>query len=147
MVWFSVGFSFLNHIFLLFLWGKDAFIYKQSQAPRPLSAVVVEISSPRKPWGECAASYKPFCIERGLYSRKEIEKEEWERGLHICGVQDGYKATPFLPLPHPDVKTEAACPRFISTPPHTPHEDYGQILATSPRVEDGLHLEVCEYGS
>jgi hypothetical protein len=26
-------------------------------------------------------------------------------------------------------------------------EDYGQILATSPNVEDGLHLGVCEYGS
>ncbi len=31
-------------------------------------------------------------------------------------------------------------------PPH-PHEDYGQILATSPKIEDGLHLGVCEYGS
>ncbi len=63
---------------------------------------------------------------------------------------DGYKAIPYLPLPHPDVMTEAACPRFISapTPPPHPHEDfYGQILATSPKVEDGLHLGVSEYGS
>jgi hypothetical protein len=31
-------------------------------------------------------------------------------------------------------------------PPHTPQQDYSQILATS-LVEDGLHLGVCEYGS
>jgi hypothetical protein len=31
--------------------------------------------------------------------------------------------------------------------PHTPQQDYSQILATSPKVEDGLHLGACEYGS
>jgi hypothetical protein len=31
--------------------------------------------------------------------------------------------------------------------PHTPQQDYRQILATSPKVEDGLHLGACEYGS
>jgi hypothetical protein len=63
----------------------------------------------------------------------------------------GYKAIPYLPLPHPDVITEAACPRSTYVPPpslpHPPQEDYGQILATSPKVEDGLHLGVCEYGN
>jgi hypothetical protein len=29
----------------------------------------------------------------------------------------------------------------ISAPPHNPPEDYGQILATSPKVEDGLHFD------
>ncbi len=33
-------------------------------------------------------------------------------------------------------------------PPHTPpQQDYSQILATSLKVEDGLHLGACEYGS
>jgi hypothetical protein len=59
----------------------------------------------------------------------------------------GYKAIPYLPLPHLDVITEAACPSSISAPPILPQEDYGQILATSSKVEDGLHLGVCEYGS
>ncbi len=34
-----------------------------------------------------------------------------------------------------------------SPPPTLPQEDYEQILATSPKVEDGLHLGVCKYGS
>jgi hypothetical protein len=58
------------------------------------------------------------------------------------------KATP---SPHPDVITEAACPRLISGHPsplsHTPQQDYSQILATSPKIKDGLYLGVCEYGS
>jgi hypothetical protein len=32
-------------------------------------------------------------------------------------------------------------------PPTLPQEDYGQILATSPKVEDGLQLGVCKYSS
>ncbi len=32
-------------------------------------------------------------------------------------------------------------------PPTLPQEDYGQILATSPKVEDGLQSGVCEDGS
>ncbi len=33
-------------------------------------------------------------------------------------------------------------------PPHTPPlQDYRQILATSPKVEEGLHFGDCEYGS
>jgi hypothetical protein len=61
----------------------------------------------------------------------------------------GYKAIPYLPLTHTDVITEAACPLSTSVPPPPTHpqEDYEQILATSFKVEDGLHLGVCEYGS
>jgi hypothetical protein len=33
-------------------------------------------------------------------------------------------------------------------PSHTtPKQDYSQILAASAKVEDGLHLGACEYGS
>jgi hypothetical protein len=48
-----------------------------------------------------------------------------------------------------DNKGSWPAPHF-RPPPHTLPEDYGQILATSPKVEDGLHLEsvsmVAEFG-
>ncbi len=56
---------------------------------------------------------------------------------------------PLLPL-NPPYKGDnrAAGLRSISAPPpQHPHEDYGQILATSLKVEDGLRLGTCEYGS
>jgi len=43
---------------------------------------------------------------------------------------------------------EPACALFPPPPfPSHPHEDYSQILATSPKVEDSLHVGACEYGS
>ncbi len=33
------------------------------------------------------------------------------------------------------------------TLPPPPPQDYGQILAASPKVEDGLHFGDCEYDS
>jgi hypothetical protein len=37
---------------------------------------------------------------------------------------------------------------FLFYFPHTPpKQDYSQILATSLKIEDGLHLGACEYGS
>jgi hypothetical protein len=37
--------------------------------------------------------------------------------------------------------------RETPLPTHTPQQDYTQILATSPKIEDGLHLGVCECSS
>ncbi len=41
---------------------------------------------------------------------------------------------------------EPACAPFPD-PPSPPPEDYGQISAASPKVEDGLQFGVCEYDS
>jgi hypothetical protein len=50
-------------------------------------------------------------------------------------------------LPTSNAITRAAGLRSHFRPPHPPPEDYGHILATSPKVEDGLHFGDCEYGS
>ncbi len=57
--------------------------------------------------------------------------------------------SPPLSLPPINAITgQLACAPISAPPlPHTPQQDYGQILATSPKVEDGPHLGVCEYGS
>jgi hypothetical protein len=79
--------------------------------------------------------------------QRKVEEKERDTGLingtRLTAVQPG--ATWSL----------MACARrgaLIRAPPpptHTPpplQEDYGQ-MATSSKVEDGLHLGVCEYGS
>jgi hypothetical protein len=37
--------------------------------------------------------------------------------------------------------------RYFRPPSLPPPEDYGQILAASPKVEDGLHFGDCKYDS
>jgi hypothetical protein len=55
---------------------------------------------------------------------------------------------PLFSLPPSNAITgQPACTLISDPPPPPPQEDYGQILASSPKVEDGLHLGVCEYGS
>ncbi len=54
------------------------------------------------------------------------------------------------PLSPANAIRRAAGLRAISAPSHPlppPPLDYGQILAASPKVEDGLHFGDCEYGS
>jgi hypothetical protein len=53
---------------------------------------------------------------------------------------------PFSPPPHKCDNREPPCALFPPPPPHPP-EDHSQILATSAKVEDSLHLGACEYGS
>jgi hypothetical protein len=58
--------------------------------------------------------------------------------------------SPLPPLLTPPFKCDiraAGLRSHFRPPPTPPQEDYGQILATSLKVEDGLHLGVCEYGS
>ncbi len=57
---------------------------------------------------------------------------------------------PSPPLSPPsNVITRAVGLRAISAPPLSPPppQDYGQILAASPKVEDGLRFGDCEYDS
>jgi hypothetical protein len=59
---------------------------------------------------------------------------------------------PYPPLLTPPFKCDnrGSQPAISFPPPPLatpPQEDYGQILATSPKLEDGPHLGVCEYGS
>ncbi len=80
-----------------------------------------------------------------LVIQRKVEAEERDTGLinrtRSAAVQPG--ATWCL----------MACARrgvLIRAPPPSPtppQQDYSQILATSLKVEDGLHLGVCEYSS
>ncbi len=92
----------------------------------------------------------PWCehFYRLLYSRRDTEKGGRKGKGHQIDTQNEVNscaAWGYL-VPH-GLRQERSA--YQSPPPlHTPpQQDYGQILATSPKVKDGLHLGVCEYGS
>jgi hypothetical protein len=61
-----------------------------------------------------------------------------------CSQSQGHTCPPPSPLAPPP--PPAAGLRFISSPFQPPPPlDYGQILAASPEVEDGLRFGDCEY--
>jgi hypothetical protein len=84
--------------------------------------------------------------------RKEKEEYGVAMGCYLLHVTS-------LPLPPPPPSpycASVAPPAAIlsgleglgrAPPTLPPSEDHGQIMATSPKVEDGLHFGDCEYGS
>ncbi len=68
-----------------------------------------------------------------------------------------FHVTPLPPLTSPSPHRASVAPPAATLSglagggrppsPTPPQQDYSQILATSLKVEDGLHLGACEYGS
>ncbi len=82
-----------------------------------------------------------------LATQRKVEGEERDTGLlnrtRSAAVQPG--ATGCLMACAGRVVLIRAPP---PPPSHTPpKQDYSQILAASAKIEDGLHLGACEYGS
>ena len=80
-----------------------------------------------------------------LATQRKVEGEERDTGLinrtRSAAVQPG--ATGCLMA----CARRGVLIRALPPLPHTPQQDYRQILAASAKIEDGLHLEACEYGS
>ncbi len=100
----------------------------------------------------CTAMCKVFIDPPPDTQRTETQGE---RGIWVAMGCYLLHVTPLpLPTPSPLPKLCVCCTacghviwnRGLRESP-TPQEDYEQILATSSKVEDGLHLGVCEYGS
>ncbi len=89
---------------------------------------------------------------------KRIERQG-ERGIWVAMSCYLFHVTPLPPsyLPTSPHHASVAPPtatlsglaggRRPPPSPTPPQQDYSQILATSLKVEDGLHLGACEYGS
>ena len=95
-----------------------------------------------------------FISREAATAERRYKKERWsENYMHLVqGRVYSSLSPPPPPLTPPsNAITRAAGLRAISAPPPPhpppPPEDYEQILATSPKVEDGLHFGDCEYGS
>jgi hypothetical protein len=86
-------------------------------------------------------------------------KTRRKRNVGCCGLLSAANHHPpppphLPPSPPPTLCVcHTACGHVIrirglrESPPPTPPQDYGQILAASPKVEDGLHFGACEYAS
>ncbi len=93
-----------------------------------------------------------FIEPRRLHSgQKDKEKEGYELLWAVICCMSPLSLSPHLP-PSPQCASVAPPAAMLSglegwgrapPPPHTPPEDYGQILATTPKIKDGLHFEIC----
>jgi hypothetical protein len=86
-----------------------------------------------------------FISREASTAERRYRKERWsENYMHMGAFSTRTHLLPtrssFPPSLHPsNAITRAAGLRFISSPSHPlPPLDYGQILAASPEVEDGL---------
>jgi hypothetical protein len=103
--------------------------------------------NPRRTQGRCAGQSFPWrrdCKESFIW---------WCTVICFMSPLSPPLTYPPPPLPTPRI-CRNACGHVIriswrreTPPPHTPQQDYSQILATSLKVEDGLHLGVCECSS
>ncbi len=94
-----------------------------------------------------------FISREAATAERRYEKERWsENYLHMAAFSTRTCLLPLSPTPPPlltppsNAITRAVGLHSILAPPPPP-EDYRQILATSPKVENGLHFRDCEYGS
>ncbi len=81
-----------------------------------------------------------YCTAAAI--QRKVEEKERDTGL-INGTRSTAVHLGLLGDSWPALGEE----RLSEPPPTPPQQDYSQILATSPKVEDGLHLGACEYGS
>ncbi len=142
------------------------FVHKKSVWKRKVCIIFIKIIKFKKNQKKtflvgffrwCSVPVELFYIERGCNSSSEIWERETRCNLHAHGCiwcKDKFVFSPLLALPLPLSllppykcdKGEPAYVYFRPPPPHTP-EDYSQFLAASAKIEDGLHLEACEYCS
>ncbi len=91
-----------------------------------------------------------FVSREAATAERRYEKERWSKNyVHMAAfsTRSVYSSLSppypplFFSLPPSNSITRAAGLRSHFRPPsHTPPEDYRQIVATSPKVEDGLHF-------
>ncbi len=93
-----------------------------------------------------------FFISREAASAERRYEKERQSGSYVHMA--AFSARTYLlslspPCPPPPPLITGSRPALYFRPPLPPHphEDCSQLLATSPNVEDGLHLGACEYGS